>query len=202
MNARPSYVPSYNYDEDYDSRQRTSITHGYDHLSTHRQIQACNNSLRDTLTSLKSSVKTLDSATTDFPRLQRVLQLEKGFDVINETEALNARDALAKEYVPKINELLDEYENEIKRCKEKERRLKAKTDLMSLHYSDEISDDTLTVGAASMANTTTVDMITPQQISKLKKLEAERDNLAYQLSFVEFNRNKLRKSLGPSSFST
>ncbi|KAG9573319.1 hypothetical protein KCV04_g24668, partial [Aureobasidium melanogenum] len=60
-------------------------------MSTTNTLESCVSSLRSSMQLLDSSISILDSGTSDFPRLAKVLQATRHFELVSEPELQNAQ---------------------------------------------------------------------------------------------------------------
>src|ERR1700744_1607909 len=87
-------------------------------------------SLRSSLSLLESSISILDEGVSDFPRLCKVLQTQRHFELLPEPTLREAQQSLVDEIAPAINQLLTTAENHINHLDRKEENLKARSELL------------------------------------------------------------------------
>ncbi|KAF3387717.1 DASH complex subunit SPC19 [Penicillium rolfsii] len=86
-------------------------------------------SLQSSLQLLDNSITTLDSGVNDFPRLCRVLQTTRHFELLPEPTLREAQQSLLDEITPSIAHLLSLSSNHVEKLARREQSLKAKCDL-------------------------------------------------------------------------
>ncbi|GLI80954.1 DASH complex subunit spc19 [Penicillium ochrochloron] len=86
-------------------------------------------SLQSSLQLLDNSITTLDSGVNDFPRLCKVLQTTRHFELLPEPTLRDAQQSLLDEITPSIAHLLSLSSNHVERLARREQSLKAKCDL-------------------------------------------------------------------------
>ncbi|KAJ5390096.1 DASH complex subunit Spc19 [Penicillium cataractarum] len=86
-------------------------------------------SLQSSLQLLDNSISTLDSGVNDFPRLCKVLQTTRHFELLPEPTLREAQESLLDEITPSIAHLLSLSSNHVERLARREQSLKAKCDL-------------------------------------------------------------------------
>ncbi|CEJ55989.1 Putative Mitotic spindle biogenesis protein [Penicillium brasilianum] len=86
-------------------------------------------SLQSSLQLLDNSISTLDSGVNDFPRLCKVLQTTRHFELLPEPTLREAQQSLLDEITPSIAHLLSLSSNHVERLARREQSLKAKCDL-------------------------------------------------------------------------
>ncbi|KAJ5693057.1 hypothetical protein N7462_002480 [Penicillium macrosclerotiorum] len=86
-------------------------------------------SLKSSLQLLDNSIATLDSGVNDFPRLCKVLQTTRHFELLPEPTLREAQQSLLDEITPSIAHLLSLASNHVEKLARREQSLKAKCDL-------------------------------------------------------------------------
>ena len=89
-------------------------------------------SLRASLTLLDSSISILDEGVSDLPRLRKVLQTQRHFELLPESNLLAAQQSLASEISPAIEQLLSTAEAYVNQLARKEQSLKARYELLEV----------------------------------------------------------------------
>ncbi|KAF2205084.1 DASH complex, subunit Spc19 [Delitschia confertaspora ATCC 74209] len=92
-------------------------------------LEGCVQSLRSSMQLLDSSLNILDSGVNDFPRLAKVLQITRHFELISESDLHSAQSALLSEIRPEVDSLLSRVSNYIDKLERREQSLLAKYDL-------------------------------------------------------------------------
>ncbi|KAF2460703.1 mitotic spindle biogenesis protein-like protein Spc19 [Lineolata rhizophorae] len=112
-------------------------------------LEGCVASLRSSMQLLDSSISILDSGVKDFPRLSRVLQTTRHFEIISEPELHAAQSALVSEIRPEVDALLGRVAAYLDKLERRERSLIAKYDLQAGRLSS--SEERADKGAAATA---------------------------------------------------
>ncbi|KXG48731.1 DASH complex, subunit Spc19 [Penicillium griseofulvum] len=86
-------------------------------------------SLQSSLQILDNSISILDSGVNDFPRLCKVLQTTRHFELLPEPTLREAQQSLLDEITPSIAHLLTLSSNHVEKLARREQGLKAKCDL-------------------------------------------------------------------------
>ncbi|KAH1318326.1 hypothetical protein KXV70_008642 [Aspergillus fumigatus] len=112
-------------------------------------LQASVDSLQSSLQTLDSSISTLDSAVSDFPRLCKVLQTTRHFELLPEPTLREAQQSLLDEISPSIAHLLSLASNHVEKLSRREQALKAKCELQEgrLHSNDSRQSSSRGLGA-------------------------------------------------------
>ena len=87
-------------------------------------------SLSSSLGTLMSTISTLATATSDFPRLAKVLSVHRHFELLSEPEIHAAQAALRGEIVPEFHHLLGKVAAQLERMERRERSLAARSELL------------------------------------------------------------------------
>ncbi|KAL2373559.1 mitotic spindle biogenesis protein Spc19 [Blastomyces gilchristii SLH14081] len=86
-------------------------------------------SLQASLQLLESSINILDEGVSDFPRLRKVLQTTRHFELLPEPTVREAQKAIHDEINPSIAHLLSLASNHVEKLARREQSLKAKYEL-------------------------------------------------------------------------
>ncbi|KAI0118227.1 Spc19-domain-containing protein [Nemania sp. FL0031] len=89
----------------------------------------CVSALRASLSFLESSVTTLESGVSDFPRLMSVLKTARHYELIPQTTLQTAEASLRSELAPAISTLLERADAHIARVDRRVESLKARAEL-------------------------------------------------------------------------
>ncbi|EER44199.1 mitotic spindle biogenesis protein Spc19 [Histoplasma capsulatum H143] len=100
-------------------------------------------SLQTSLQLLESSINILDGGVNDFPRICKVLQTTRHFELLPEPTVREAQKAIHDEINPSIAHLLSLASNHIDKLARREQSLKAKCELQQgrLSHDDDDGDD-------------------------------------------------------------
>ncbi|KAF2488932.1 DASH complex, subunit Spc19 [Lophium mytilinum] len=92
-------------------------------------LEGCVASLRTSMQLLDSSISILDSGVNDFPRLSKVLQTTRHFELIAEPDLHTAQSALLSEIRPEVESLLQRVDNHLSKLERREDSLQKKSQL-------------------------------------------------------------------------
>ncbi|KAL1301608.1 hypothetical protein AAFC00_005837 [Neodothiora populina] len=92
-------------------------------------LEGCVASLRSSMQLLDSSINILDSAVSDYPRLARVLQSTRHYELVSESDLDTAQSALCSEIQPEVDNLLNRVSTHLDKLERREQSLIAKCDL-------------------------------------------------------------------------
>lgn len=104
----------------------TSINNAASSTSHLTQLQNCLESLDHTTNVLAHTNGILSDSVSDVPRLNTVLQSRRHFDVVTESQVLEAKKQLEDEVRPHLKELLKRGEEEVERETANAKRVKNK----------------------------------------------------------------------------
>ncbi|PGH13459.1 hypothetical protein AJ80_06328 [Polytolypa hystricis UAMH7299] len=86
-------------------------------------------SLQSSLQCLESSIDILDAGVSDFPRLTKILQTTRHFELLPEPTVREAQAAILDEITPSIAHLLSVASNHVEKLARREEALRAKAEL-------------------------------------------------------------------------
>ncbi|MCJ1287913.1 hypothetical protein MMC26_007265 [Xylographa opegraphella] len=92
-------------------------------------LSGCVNSLQSSISLLGSSISILDSGVNDFPRLAKVLQTTRHFELLPESHLQAAQASLLASITPELSSLLKRVENHLDKLARREQALIAKYEL-------------------------------------------------------------------------
>ncbi|KAK8185105.1 DASH complex subunit Spc19 [Phyllosticta capitalensis] len=92
-------------------------------------LEGCVSSLRSSMQLLDSSISILDSGVNDLPRLSKVLQTTRHFELISEPDLHAAQRSLLSEIRPEVDNLLSRVSNHLDKLERREQSLIAKYEL-------------------------------------------------------------------------
>ncbi|ETN45517.1 uncharacterized protein HMPREF1541_09349 [Cyphellophora europaea CBS 101466] len=153
-------------------------------------------SLRSSLTLLESSISILDEGVNDFPRLCKVLQTQKHFELLPEPQLREAQQSLVDEIAPAISQLLSTAENYVNQLARKEDSLKARSELLEgrLQYGRKSSLAEAQSGTKSQA-----PPLSDARSLEMKRLQQKKERLQYTIQRLELEtkqkERELRKSM-------
>ncbi|KAF8419950.1 DASH complex subunit Spc19 [Tirmania nivea] len=98
--------------------------------TTTTQLQTSVNTLTASLSLLTSTISTLSTATSDFPRMTKVLTVNRHFELLSEPEIQTAQESLREEIVPEFRHLLGRVEGQLERMERREKGLESRGELL------------------------------------------------------------------------
>lgn len=149
-------------------------------------------SLRASLTLMDSSISILDEGVSDFPRLRKVLQTQRHFELLPETKLKAAQQSLAEEISPAVEQLLSTAEGYVNQLARKEQSLKARYDLI---------EGRIGAGERKEARTSkfSIQPQTGSQALQTKRMQQKKDQLEFAIERLELQvkqkERDLRKSM-------
>ncbi|PYH40552.1 DASH complex subunit SPC19 [Aspergillus saccharolyticus JOP 1030-1] len=96
-------------------------------MAEHLQLSV--SSLQSSLQLLDSSISTLDAGVSDFPRMAKVLQTTRHFELLPEPTLREAQQSLLDEITPSIAHLLQLASDHVEKLSRREQGLRAKCEL-------------------------------------------------------------------------
>ncbi|KAF2724716.1 DASH complex, subunit Spc19 [Polychaeton citri CBS 116435] len=99
--------------------------------SSQSALQGCVASLKSSMQLLDSSINILDSGVHDYPRLSKVLQTTRHFELVSEHDLTTAQSSLLAEIQPEVTSLLSRVETYLDKLERREQSLIAKADLQA-----------------------------------------------------------------------
>ncbi|TGZ83290.1 DASH complex, subunit Spc19 [Ascodesmis nigricans] len=97
--------------------------------SADNALAGCVASLQNCSRLLDSSISILDSGVHDFPRISKVLQTTRHYELVSEPTIFKAQQALADEIGPEVERLLNRVEQYLAKLESREKTLIYKADL-------------------------------------------------------------------------
>ncbi|KAF2747610.1 hypothetical protein M011DRAFT_402300 [Sporormia fimetaria CBS 119925] len=163
-------------------------------------LEGCVGSLRSSMQLLDSSLNILDSGVNDFPRLSKVLQTTRHFELISESDLQTAQAALLSEIGPEIESLLQRVSNYLDKLERREQSLIAKCNLNEGRLGREESSSSVfrTSGATSQRKPAGEDSgkgLTALQELKYKQLRQKKDRLSYAVETLEMQAKQRERQL-------
>ncbi|KAI1348876.1 DASH complex subunit Spc19 [Xylaria sp. FL0043] len=160
----------------------------------------CVAALRTSLSFLESSVNTLDSGVSDFPRLVNVLKTARHYELIPQTTLQAAEASLRSELSPAITTLLDRADAHIDRLDRRIESLRARAELQQGRLDN---DNTSSRTSRNAKNSSTSSRGGAQLDSNAKLrarvLKQRREALQYSVERLELEvlqkERELRKRL-------
>ncbi|CAZ82256.1 unnamed protein product [Tuber melanosporum] len=144
--------------------------------STISSLNGCVSSLQNSIRLLDSSISILDSGVHDFPRIKKVLQCTRHFELISEPTLYAAQTALADEIGPEVEHLLRRVEQHLAKMERREKALIAKSELQEGRLQQKPS---LYTTASSRQRSGLGGNV--QNIEKLRILKGKKERLAHTI---------------------
>ncbi|KAE9967511.1 hypothetical protein EG328_008162 [Venturia inaequalis] len=170
-------------------------------------LQGCVSSLRETIGTLSSSIRTLDQGVNDFPRLAKVLQTTRHFELISEPSLQSAQSALLSEIQPEVTSLLTRVSTYLDKLERREQSLIAKHDLQQGRLDSSSSTRPASRGRPkSFSKPTSGNAgrdgkanLTGLDIMKMKQLRQKKERLTFAIERLQLQagqrERQLRKSM-------
>ncbi|KAF2675172.1 DASH complex, subunit Spc19 [Microthyrium microscopicum] len=159
-------------------------------------LEGCVSSLRESLSLLDSSIKTLDAGVNDFPRLSKVLQSTRHFELVSEPDLHSAQSALRSEIQPEVNALLNRVEAHLDKLERREQALMAKCELQEGRLGDAPSAATPRTG---LSGSTMFGSGGAVPVAKMNQVRQKKERLSYAIDRLQLEaqqkERQLRKSL-------
>ncbi|RJE20653.1 hypothetical protein PHISCL_07019 [Aspergillus sclerotialis] len=150
-------------------------------------------SLQSSLQLLDSSINTLDSGVNDFPRLTKVLQTTRHFELLPEHTVREAQQSLLDEITPSITHLLTLASNHVEKLARREQALKAKCELQEGRLT---SSESRQANKSSAARTHSSSSAT--KAAELRRLVQKKERLKYVVERLELQRTQRERQLRKS----
>lgn len=167
-------------------------------------LEGCVASLSASCNILETSLSTLDTGISDFPRLITVLQNTRHFELLPESEVQAAQDDLRGEIGPQREELLRRAEKVLQVLERKEYSLKSKRELQDVRLQQRPRDPAPITKGAAVAGPGSAgnDVENAERVERLRLLRSKKERLAYSLKRLQMEEQgrKNRMSLAPGAF--
>ncbi|KAL4980423.1 mitotic spindle biogenesis protein Spc19 [Aspergillus desertorum] len=153
-------------------------------------------SLHSSLGLVDDSIAILDSGVSDFPRMSKVLQTTRHFELLPEPTIREAQKALLDEITPSIAHLLSLASNHVERLSRREQGLRAKCELQEGRLNSE-SRPNMTRGQRRTVSAEPAD--SAAKALELRRLVQKKERLKYAVERLELQsrqrERQLRKSM-------
>ncbi|KAF9891727.1 hypothetical protein FE257_003208 [Aspergillus nanangensis] len=154
-------------------------------------------SLQSSLHLLDSSISTLDSGINDFPRLCKVLNTARHFELLPEPTLREAQQSLLDEITPSIAHLLSLASNHVEKLSRREEGLRAKCELQEGRlYSNETRDSS-SRGSRSVSSQGQRGS-SAGRATELRRLVQKKERLQYAVERLELQRGQRERQLRKS----
>ena len=152
-------------------------------------------SLRSSHTLLESSNYILDEGVNDFPRLCKVLQTQKHFELLPEPDLREAQQSLVDEIAPAISQLLSTADNYVNQLARKEESLRARSELLEgrLQYGSKSGAE----GKAQRVGSGPPP-VSDARAGEMKRLQQKKERLQYAIQRLELETKQKERDLRKS----
>ncbi|RPB01447.1 DASH complex, subunit Spc19 [Choiromyces venosus 120613-1] len=147
--------------------------------STIASLNGCVSSLQNSIRLLDSSISILDSGVHDFPRIKKVLQCTRHFELISEPTLYAAQTALADEIGPEVEHLLRRVEQHLAKMERREKALIAKSELQEGRLQQKPSLASSSSAASRQRKSGLGGNV--QSAEKLRMLKGKKERLAHTI---------------------
>ncbi|OQD77820.1 hypothetical protein PENDEC_c002G05480 [Penicillium decumbens] len=168
-------------------------------------LAASVSSLQSSLQLLDNSITTLDAGVNDFPRLCKVLQTTRHFELLPEPTLREAQQSLLDEITPSIAHLLSLASNHVDKLSRREQGLKAKCDLQEGRLSSNSESKASAKSQSNaalrgrLAGSSTGSNGAASKAAELRRLVQKKERLKYAVDRLELQstqrQRQLRKSM-------
>ncbi|KEQ89346.1 DASH complex, subunit Spc19 [Aureobasidium pullulans EXF-150] len=165
-------------------------------MSAANTLENCVSSLRSSMQLLDSSINILDSGTSDFPRLAKVLQATRHFELVSEPELQNAQSSLLSEIQPEVESMLDRVAVYLDKLQRREESLIAKCELQQGRLSSRHPEQQY--HSKGSAQSSSHAGVTPLEELKMQQLRQKKDRLSYAVGRLELQANQRERQLRKS----
>ncbi|KAJ5574194.1 uncharacterized protein N7459_008621 [Penicillium hispanicum] len=161
-------------------------------------------SLQSSLQLLDNSINTLDAGVNDFPRLCKVLQTTRHFELLPEPTLREAQQSLLDEIAPSIAHLLSLASSHVEKLARREQNLKAKCELQEGRLSSK--ENTSSASRSQSKNSAVMrgraagsTGSAASKAAELRRLVQKKERLKYVVDRLELQstqrERQLRKSM-------
>ncbi|PLN80709.1 putative mitotic spindle biogenesis protein Spc19 [Aspergillus taichungensis] len=157
-------------------------------------------SLQSSLHLLDSSISTLDAGVSDFPRLCKVLQTTRHFELLPEPTLREAQQSLLDEITPSIAQLLSLASNHVEKLSRREQGLRAKCELQEGRLNSNDTHQPSSRDRPSSSNRQgRTSATSAAKAAELRRLIQKKERLQYAVERLELQttqrERQLRKSM-------
>ncbi|KAF2090109.1 mitotic spindle biogenesis protein-like protein Spc19 [Saccharata proteae CBS 121410] len=158
-------------------------------------LEGCVSSLRSSMQLLDSSISILDSGVNDFPRLAKVLQTTRHFELISEPDLHAAQHGLVSEIRPEVENLLGRVSAYLDKLERREQSLMAKYELNAGRLSQ--YSNTPPSGRESRGDRAkkTAPGLGPLEELKVKQMRQKKERLSYAVDRLTLQAQQRERQL-------
>lgn len=161
----------------------------------------CVSSLRSSNHLLANSISILYSGVNDFPRLAKVLQTTKHFELLPSSALSAAQSQLLSSLIPEFNSLLSRVETHLDRLERREQALIARCELLEGRLSMSGEDaESIGKGASSATGRKSLagEGDGSREALKLKQVRAKKERLGYAVERLSLQAQQRERQLRKS----
>ncbi|KZF19238.1 DASH complex, subunit Spc19 [Xylona heveae TC161] len=165
-------------------------------------LAGCVASLQSSKQLLESSISVLDSGVRDFPRLSKVLQTTRHFELISESELQAAQQDLLDEIGPEVTRLLDRVSTHLDKLERRQQSLIAKAELQEVRLSQAYgkqpsssASSRKSMGYGISGRGTESNRGTGVEALRLKHLRQKKQRLSYAVETLELQAQQRERQL-------
>lgn len=147
---------------------------------------------------LDSSISILDTGINDFPRMSKVLQTTRHFELISEPDLHNAQRSLLSEIRPEVENLLTRVSNYLDKLERREQSLIAKCELDEGRLSQYNNEPTASrsrstshAGSRAMGS----GGLAPLEELKMKQLRQKKERLSFAVDRLTLQAQQRERQL-------
>ncbi|KAF8448303.1 DASH complex subunit Spc19 [Terfezia claveryi] len=162
-------------------------------MTTTTQLQTSVNTLTSSLSLLTSTISTLSTATSDFPRMTKVLTVNRHFELLSEPEIQAAQESLREEIVPEFRHLLGRVEGQLERMERREKGLVSRGELLGGRL--EGLNEGKRKAAVPRKTGYTGETAGRENAEKLRQLKAKKERLMYTVERLALQKGQKHRQL-------
>ncbi|KAL8680602.1 MAG: hypothetical protein Q9224_003793 [Gallowayella concinna] len=156
----------------------------------------CVSSLRSSNHLLGNSISILDSGVNDFPRLAKVLQTTKHFELLPSSALSAAQSQLLSSLIPEFNSLLSRVETHLDRLERREQALIARCELLDGRLSTSAEDgEAIRRDAGRGSRSLAGEGDGSREALKSKQLKAKKERLNYTVERLALQAQQKERQL-------
>ncbi|PWW72943.1 DASH complex, subunit Spc19 [Tuber magnatum] len=163
--------------------------------STISSLNGCVSSLQNSIRLLDSSISILDSGVHDFPRIKKVLQCTRHFELISEPTLYAAQTALADEIGPEVEHLLRRVEQHLAKMERREKVLIARSELQEGRLQQKPSLSSSSSSSATLRRRSGFGGGNFQKAEKLRMLKGKKERVAHTLERLSLQASHKERQL-------
>ncbi|EKG11740.1 DASH complex subunit Spc19 [Macrophomina phaseolina MS6] len=161
-------------------------------------LEGCVSSLRSSMQLLDSSISILDTGVNDFPRMSKVLQTTRHFELISEPDLRNAQRSLLSEIRPEVENLLNRVSNYLDKLERREQSLIAKCELNEgrlSQYNNEPSASRSRSASRAGSRVPGSGGLAPLEELKMKQLRQKKERLSFAVDRLTLQAQQRERQL-------